>query len=346
MIESFFQSIVTAIGTWPAIAIFVILGIALLKYGADWLVDGAANLGFRLGISAAMIGLTVIAFGTSAPELVVSVVTAINGKPEICLGNVVGSNIANTSLVLGATAMVFPLQIQRVTLRQDAPMSMLTALLILVMAFAGLQISRLDGILLLLVFTGWMIWLGRETLVARKGALNEVVGEAEEHHHDRPAWQDLVLIAVGLFCLVMGGDSLVSGSVEAARTMNVFEIVVGLTIVAGGTSLPELAVCLVAAFKRHAEMTVGNVLGSNIFNALLILGTAAAIAPISFSSGSFGWRDDPGTLWLDMPAMVLICAMVLPIMAHNRTLTRIKGAMLVAYYVFYVGFLVWRNTAH
>lgn len=340
-----FRSLSEWIGFWPSVAVFVVTGVLALSKGADALVDGAANVGFRFGISATMIGLTIVAFGTSAPELVVSMMTAAQGRPEICLGNVIGSNIANTSLILGATALVFPLKIQKVSTTFDGPISFAAISMVFVMALLGdLTLSRFDGFLLLAVFATWMIWMNRSK--ARK-AMETTTSAADDEEEvvfqtRNIAW-DVGLIGVGLVGLVVGAKFLVAGSVETASRLGVSDIVVGLTVVAGGTSLPELAVCVAAALKRHADITVGNVLGSNIFNAWLILGTCLLIAPIRFDIDGFRWTGDAGTLFIDIPLCVLLCAAVIPLMRYKASLGRGRGALLIGFYVAYIGFLVWRN---
>ena len=345
MFDQWFHFIATWIRFWPAVLVFVVLGIYGLKYGADWLVEGSANVGFRLGMSATVIGLTIVAFGTSAPELVVSVMTSVQEKPKLCLGNVVGSNIANTSLILGATALVFPLKIQRDSIRFDGPISFFAILLVCVLAYWSFSLSRWDGFLLLLIFSSWMFWLARKTL--KKGNKEAPVATDEEpevEFHKRSVTADIFLILVGLGALVVGAQLLVVGSVETAQALGVTEVVVGLTVVAIGTSLPELAVCLTAAFKHQGDITVGNVLGSNVFNALLILGVAVMIFPIQFAPDGFLWNGDDGTLYLDIPFCVLLCGLVIPLMSHRKTVGKAKGLFLLLLYVAYLVSLVWRTT--
>ncbi len=325
----------------PAVILFVVVGVFGLKYGADWLVDGATNLGFRLGISAVMIGLTIVAFGTSAPELVVSAMTAYDHKPEICLGNVIGSNLANTSLILGATALVFPLHISKTSVTKDGPISFFAIFLVCILAIWGLSISRIDGVLLLIAFATWMIWLVRKSLRESKAKRAEAVdGDEEVVFHKRSVSADIGLILVGLLVLVIGAKALVSGAVATATALGVSDIVVGMTVVALGTSLPELAVCMAAAVKHHADITVGNVLGSNVFNALLVLGVAVLIFPINFD---LALPADKATLYVEIPICVLLCLLVIPLMRHKYTLGRGKGLFLLLLYVGYVGQLVYRN---
>lgn len=352
MVEQFLQQLAGVVGLWPAVVIFLAVGIAGLKYGADWLVDGATNVGFRFGISAIMIGLTIVAFGTSAPELVVSLMTAVQGKPEICLGNVIGSNVANTTLILGISAMIVPLKIAPDSVKFDVPTSFAAILLVFFLALIGSSISRLDGLILLAVFTTWMLWLIRKTLRENRARRqNRVAAEgkpAQEEEevvfHQRPILIDLALICVGLLVLVLGADSLIAGAVTTAKALSVPDIVVGLTVVAAGTSLPELAVCVVAALRNHADLTIGNVMGSNVFNALLILGCATLIAPIGFLVPAFDWTGDPGTLYIDIPFCVLVCGLVWPMMRHRHSLGRKRGSLLLLLYVGYLITLVLRNT--
>lgn len=339
MIDQVFQGAIALMGFWFAVVVFFVLGLAGLKYGADWLVNGASNIGFRLGLSATMIGLTIVALGTSAPELVVSLLTAAKEQPELALGNVVGSNVANTTLILGATALVFPLVIQKGSIRADAPLSFAAIAMVWILAVIGNELSRLDGFLLLLAFFIWMGWLIN---TSRKQARAERARKAESGEdvvfYRRSPVLDITWVIIGLAALVLGADAMVASAVATARALAVPDIVVGLTVIAGGTSLPELAVCLVAALRKQADITVANVMGSNVFNALLITGTAASIYPIVFDGPS-----GPSTLFIDIPFCVGVCLLVIPLMAHRMQLTRLKGSLLVSLYVGYIGFLIWRN---
>jgi cation:H+ antiporter len=344
MMTALFQWFVEFMSMWPAVAIFVLVGIAGLKYGADWLVDGASNLGFRIGMSAATVGLTIVAFGTSAPELVVSVLTALRDKPEICLGNVIGSNIANTALILGATAVIFPINVPKSARVFDGPLSFAAIALVFVLALIGSQISRLDGVILLTVFFSWMGWVAIQTF--RKKKANEVIlSEIDENatFTQRAPSMDVVLVVVGLIALIGGADALVASAEATAVHLGIAPVVVGLTVVAVGTSLPELAVSIMASLKHQADITVGNVFGSNIFNALLILGVCTIIAPINFNISSFAWTGDPGTLYIDIPFCVFVCALVMPMMWHRNSLGRFKGVFLLALYVGYLTTLVLRQ---
>ena len=346
MLNQFFESLSGLVSFWPAVAVFIILGIAGLKYGADSLVSGASNLGFRIGFSATMVGLTIVAFGTSAPELVVSILTSIEDKPEICLGNVVGSNIANTTLILGVSAFIFPLRINRSAIREDAPLGLAAIVLVMILSFAGNGLSRLDGFFLLIVFAVWMVWIIgkslREAAAERERRTMENGDQEPPRFQTRPVNWDFLLILLGLIALVIGAQSLVTGAVYSARALNVPEVVLGLTVVAGGTSLPELAVSIMAALRRHDDISIGNVMGSNIFNALLILGAAVMISPISFAAtpGNAGAR---ASLIYDIPFCVATGVLIL-ILIQNRRLGRIKGFFLTALYFGYFFWLFLRHT--
>ena len=345
MINHFFESLSGLISFWPAVVVFLIVGVAGLKYGADSLVSGSSNFGFRIGFSATMIGLTIVAFGTSAPELVVSILTAVEDKPEICLGNVVGSNIANTTLILGVSAFIFPLKISRSAIRQDAPLGLAAIVLVLVLSFTGNGLSRLDGVLLLTTFAIWMTWVIRKSLreaAAERARRMRAKEEADApHFHRRPMSWDFLLILLGLIALVIGAQSLVTGAVYSARALHVPEVVLGLTVVAGGTSLPELAVSVMAALRKHDDISIGNVMGSNIFNALLILGSAVIIAPISFAASpeNAGARE---SLIYDIPFCVGTGILIL-LLIQNRNLGRAKGFFLSTLYLGYLFWLVLRH---
>ncbi|MCB1044442.1 MAG: calcium/sodium antiporter [Acidobacteria bacterium] len=341
MTQSLFDIIVNLITLWPAVLLFVIGGVACLKYGADYLVNGASNIGLRFGMSAALTGLTIVAFGTSAPELVVSILTAIQGQPELCLGNVVGSNIANTALILGGTALITPLIVPTRAIRTELLLSAVCMVAVWLFAFTGLTLGRVEGLVLLVIFGVWMGTLIR--LATRTAATTRALGldtQTEEPvFHKRSLGVDIGLVSVGLAGLVFGADSLVCGAVATARALQVPDVVVGLTVVAGGTSLPEFAVCLVAAFKHQAEITLGNILGSNIFNALLILGTCALIQPISFAM-----PGTKATLWVDMPVCILLSAVLIPMLYRKGILGRKGGFLLLMAYVTYIVSLILRNS--
>lgn len=261
----------------------LIAGLVLILMGANWLVDGASSIAKKTGMSEFIIGLTIVGIGTSTPEMVVSFISALQGKPDMAVGNVVGSNILNTFLILGTTALICPLAISRESLKRDLPLNILvTALLILlglkytIFGFGSNTLTRLDGALLLTLFAAYM-WL----LLRSK---NTQPAEEESDTKVLSTWKSVLFIVLGLGCLVFGGRLFVNSATTIAEHYHMSQKFIALTIMAGGTSLPELATSVVAAIKGRGQMALGNVLGSNIFNILLILGGSALIHPLSFSA--------------------------------------------------------------
>ena len=278
-----------------------LVGLVLIIKGADWLTDGASAIARRYGIPSLVIGLTIVAFGTSAPELVVSVVSAIEGKTEMAIGNVVGSNIFNTLAIMGTTAIIFPVACSKNNIRYDVPFCLLASGLFMVMALHGEVISRLDGIILLCFFLVFMAYTFRMAKAKQKtlplpppcegGEYNdhpEGVTTALSHREgaggESSVWGSILLFLIGLGCLILGGEWLVDGASGIALLLGVSQSIVALTIVAAGTSFPELVTSVMAARKGDTDMAMGNVLGSNIFNILLILGISSTVAPLSLGN--------------------------------------------------------------
>jgi cation:H+ antiporter len=345
---------------WVFIAIFIVGGIALLKSSADWFVSGAANLGIRLGMSSVLVGLTIVAFGTSAPELVVSIVTALKGRPQICLGNVIGSNSVNVGLALGLAVLIFPFRAKKKSAFIDSPLALGSILLVIVLAwlpFSQPAISRMDGVILLIVFAIWMIQITRTNLKKKAGGPAGLIAESttaipspasedaddEIVFHKRHVGVDLLILLGGLLALVLSADALVAGGVKAAKIIGVSDAVIGLTIIAIGTSLPEIAVSIAAALKGQPDIALGNVLGSNVFNALLILGTATAIRPINFLMDSDAKTNDIGVMHIDIPFCAGISLALAVLLLIGRDMKRWKGGILVGSYVLYLVWLVARN---
>ncbi|MBS1150854.1 MAG: hypothetical protein H6Q89_2552 [Myxococcaceae bacterium] len=264
--------------------LYIVSGGVCLYFGAEWLVRGASGLALASGVRPLVIGLTVVAFGTSAPELVVTVLAALEGKSEIALGNVVGSNIANLGLILGLTALVSPPKVDSKLIRREVPVMVATAFVVPLALYDGV-VSRLEGGLLVLAafaFTGWLL----KTTAALPPAAAELTARKEEVTAEAGKGSGLKLAAltlVGLALLVAGGKLFVDGASALALALGMSERVVGLTIVSVGTSLPELATSIVAALRRHSDIAVGNVIGSNIYNVLLILGGGAVAHPLAGS---------------------------------------------------------------
>lgn len=314
----------------------------LLYFGAEWLVAGAAGLARSMGVSALLVGLTVVAYGTSAPEIIVGVQASFHGHRDIALGNVVGSNIANLGLILGATALYRPTPVSGTLRRRELPVLFFTALAVPLSLLDGL-VSLAEGVVLLLIALGYTVSMARE---AGRGARAEAQAAAEATAEaadiagapstggSKPRLGLLAL--AGLATLVVGGRLLVEGATGVAQLMGISERVVGLTIVAVGTSLPELATCLIAASRGHSDIAVGNVVGSNIFNVLLCLGAAAVAGPVGAPLQNVAW---------DVGCMVAITLMGMVAMRTQRKITRVEGAVLIAgYVVFNVGLLFTGGT--
>ncbi len=310
--------------------LLVLVGLALILGGANGLTDGAASLAKRFRISDLVIGLTIVAFGTSAPELVVSVSSALHGSADIAIGNVVGSNIFNTLMIVGCTALVAPIVITRTTLTKEIPLCILSALVLLicgsdVLFDGGTEnvISRTEGLLLLGFF---LIFVGYTFSIARSQ------NETREQVIQLPLWRSVLYVVGGLLALIFGGQLFVKGAVEIARSLGVSEGVIGLTLVAAGTSLPEFATSVVAAMKKNAEMAIGNVIGSNLFNIFFVLGCSATITPLHLK-GITPW---------DLGALVGACILlwIFGIFFAKRTVTRIEGSIMVLCFLAYMIYLI------
>jgi cation:H+ antiporter len=308
--------------------LLLLAGLVLLTFGADVLVKGASSLAGSLGISPLVIGLTVVAFGTSAPEMSVSVSSAFKGSAEIAVGNVVGSNIFNVLFILGVSAMVASLMVQKQLVRFDIPIMIYGSLLVLLMSIDG-QISRFDGLLLFAGIVAYTVFLIKEA--RREGVL--VVEGGDDIAPPQPLWKNIILIVVGLVMLVVGSQWLVDGAVEIAKYFGLSELVIGLTIVAAGTSLPELATSVMASLKGERDIAIGNIVGSNIFNIGAVLGLSGMIAPD-------GLPVAQSSLVVDIPVMILVAFACLPVFLANYTVTRSDGVAFLVCYVVYVLYVV------
>ena len=309
---------------------WTVLGLALILIGANALTDGSAAIASRMGVSDLVIGLTVVAFGTSAPELVISVMSAFSGNSAIAIGNVVGSNIFNILVIVGITALVHPIVVERTVLSVEIPIVLLSSVALLVLGNSALLdgtpdnvITRVDGIFLLMAF---VLFMRHTFITAKKGDVP--TGTDDGQVKPMPVWRSIVWIIAGLAGLIWGGDKFVDGASGLAASFGVSEAVIGLTIVAAGTSLPELATSVVAAMKGKTGMAVGNVIGSNIFNVFFVLGAASVVRPLPFAGiGNF----DLITL---LVASVLF--LVFGWFIKERTFTRGEGAVMLALYVAYI----------
>ncbi|MEF8734596.1 MAG: calcium/sodium antiporter [Candidatus Accumulibacter meliphilus] len=322
--------------------LWFIPGLIALIVGAELLVRGASKLALSFGISPLVVGLTVVAFGTSAPELAVSVQSAWSGQVDIALGNVVGSNIFNVLFILGLSALIAPLLVHRQLIRQEVPMMVALSLLLWLLASDG-GISRGDGLLLvslLLAYTFLVIRQSRRESLAGAPLASELPPPVD----GGPAWDahwlaQLLLVAAGMTLLVLGSNWLVEAAVTLARRLGMSEVVVGLTIVAAGTSLPEVATSVMAAVRGQRDIAVGNVVGSNIFNILAVLGISASIAP--------GDLLVPASLLaFDLPVMVVVAGACLPIFFTGHLIARWEGALFLAYYAAYTTYLVLDAAGH
>lgn len=315
---------------------FLLFGLALILVGANALTDGASAMAKRWGVSDLVIGLTVVAFGTSAPELVISIMSAISGSSELAIGNVVGSNIFNTLVIIGVTALVMPMKIERSIMINEIPLVILSAVALLAIGNSPLLdgaeapvVSRVDGILLILFFAIFMRYTFSQV---DKVPAGDAVDKGSGSIKPMPMWKALLWVAGGLAGLVYGGDRFVDGASGIASALGVSDAVIGLTIVAAGTSLPELATSVAAALKGKPGIAIGNVIGSNIFNIFMVLGVSAIIKPLSF--GAIGN--------IDLITLTVACLLFwfFGWFFSKRTITRVEGAVLTACYIVYVTYMV------
>ena len=314
--------------------VWLVLGLVALYYGAEWLVGGSARLARAAGITPLVIGLTVVAIGTSAPELAVSLVAALDGNSDVALGNVVGSNIANLGLILGLSAMVQPLPVDLRLIKRDLPAMVLAAIALTLLAIDD-DISRLDGLFLLLglgVYSVIMLRAARSDPVPVLQELEVFPVRAEPPVR---VTRDVALVLIGLALLVAGGKLLVTAAIFFARLMGVSDLVIGLTVVAIGTSLPELATSILAVARGHTDIAIGNVVGSNIMNILCILGVTATVRPL---------RADPGMIAFEMPIMIGISLLLVPLALRHLRIERWEGAVLLVSYLGFVVLLLQRSS--
>lgn len=306
--------------------LWVALGVTLLYFGGELLVRHAVALARRLGMSPLVVGLTVVAFGTSAPELAATLAAALRGNPQVAYGNVIGSNIANLSLVLGLAALVHPLRTQARFIRREMPFLLIVSLVLYYVVSDG-WIGRLEGFLLFAGLIAYLTYLLRE-----KEEIPDVEAEfAAEYARSGPAvWVSLLGVAAGVALLTVGASALVEGAATLARAWGVADRVVGLTVVALGTSLPELASALVAARKGESDLVLGNLVGSNIFNVFAILGITAMVRPVQ--------PDGPGVL-VDLAVMLGLVLLAWPFLYTGLRLGRREGAVLLLVYLVYVRYL-------
>lgn len=318
-----------------------LLGLVTLIAGAEGLVRGASKLALSFGISPLVVGLTVVAMGTGAPELAVSVRAALEGQSDLAIGNVVGSNIANVLLVLGLSALVVPLAVAQQLIRQELPVMLGVGLLLYALAANG-TLGHIDGLLLLavlVVYTVFLVWQSRHSTRQLAREAEAELDALAPGSWDRSWGVQLMLVVVGLGLLVLGADWLVGAAVTYAKWFGVSELVIGLTVVAVGTSLPEIATSMLAGLRGQRDLAVGNVIGSNIFNVLGVLGAGAVVAP-------HGMAVAPSVLAFDLPVMLAVMFACLPIFFVSQRIERWEGALFVGFYVAYVVYLVLAAQQH
>jgi cation:H+ antiporter len=316
--------------------IFCLIGFALLYYGADFLVKGSSSLARSLSIPPLVIGLTVVAFGTSAPELVVSLVSVFKGKSMIAVGNVIGSNICNIALILGISALIQPIRSHTKVVRRDIPIMIGVSFYLLLLSVNS-HLGRLEGLSLVIGLIGYTYlnysWArqGKEEAIHAAEIEQEVQGVGYIPSHPR----QLVMISLGITGVVFGAQLLVDAAVVLMSALGVEEKFIGLTIVAFGSSLPELATSVVAAMRKEMDISIGNLVGSNVFNILSVLGLSAFLRPITIPGGFFN-----SGLWIDYLVMIAVSSLPFFMMRKKHTLSRIHGAVLLVCYGLYMGYLI------
>lgn len=299
--------------------VLLVAGFVLLIKGADWFVDGAAGIAARFGIPQLVIGLTIVAMGTSAPEAAVSITAAMSGNAGITIGNVIGSNILNVLLILGVTAVITTVAVQKSTVKWEMPFMHLITIVLAVLGFTGGEIVLWEGVVLWALF---LVYLGYLFRMAKNGNADE-----EDEMEMRPLWKQLLMLVVGIVCIVYGSDLTVDNATILAEAFGMDDRLIGLTIVAFGTSLPELVTSITAAKKGKADIAIGNIVGSNIFNILFVVGTTALITPVAFKMG-----------FLIDSAVSLIAGLVLwfGVMKEKKLKRPVGIVMLLAYAVYFV----------
>ena len=306
------------------ITLYITGGLVLLYFGADWLVQGAITLALHLGLSPLIVGLTVVALGTSIPEALVSVQAAIGHQGGIAIGNVVGSNILNIAMILGLSALISPLKVDSHIVKADVPL-LAGATFMLVVLLEDFHISRMEGAFLLLCIVGYVV--GNIMTVKKTSPEdNKIDGLEVQEDSGKTFWRDIALLIVGIITLGFGANFLVTGAVDLARIWGLSEALIGLTIVSIGTGTPELATALMAAYRKSADLAIGNAVGSNLFNIMFVLGIAGLVAPL----------DATGINPSDLYVMLAVTLLLLPTVWTGRVLDRKEGFMFLAIYVGYI----------
>jgi cation:H+ antiporter len=327
--------------------IILIVGFVLLIKGADFFVEGSSAVAKRLRIPSMIIGMTIVAMGTSLPECAVSVTASLTGNNSLAISNAVGSNIFNLLVVCGVCTLFVPLAVQKSTLQKEFPLSIFCAGLLLLLGYLGMTLGRIDGILFLIIFTGYLLWMIRSVKRARRTTTPDAISSIQEerislseeeieqvtsHINLLPAWKCLIFILGGMIAIKYGGDFVVDGASAIAVRLGLSQTLIGLTIIAMGTSLPELVTSIVAARKDEVDMALGNVIGSNIFNILLVLGVAAAISPVAFA-----WDN-----MIDIAVLIVISVITLIFAWTSKELNRKEGIIMLILYAAYMVYICIR----
>ena len=303
-------------------------GLLALLIGGEGLVRGSVGLALRLRISTLVIGMTVVSFGTSAPELLVSLNSVLDGFDDVGVGAVIGSNISNLGLVLGATVLIFPISVARNTIRFDWPLMMFASILFYLLARDG-EIDYLEGLLFVLILITFSVWI---VLKSRKEGKEIYASEdMEAFASDNPIYKDLLALGIGLVGLYFGAEWLIEGVIGIAKDHGVSEKFISVTVVAFGTSVPELVTSTVAAYRKETDISIGNLIGSNVFNILAILGITAMVKPIKIS---------PSINQMDIYFMLGIALLVFPLMYYGKKINRLKGVVLLLFYISYIYFAI------
>lgn len=307
--------------------IILTIGFVLLIKGADFFVEGSSSVAKRLKVPSMIIGLTIVAMGTSLPECAVSVTASVSGNNALAVSNVIGSNIFNLMVVCGACALFVPLKVQMDTLKKEYPFSMVCAVILLLFGYFGMKVGRGDGAILLMIFTAYLLWMIRSAMQARAGSL-----ESEEDYEVMPVAKCILFIVGGAIAIMYGGDFVTNGATAVAEQLGLSQNLIGLTIVAMGTSLPELVTSIMAAKKNEVDMAIGNVLGSNIFNILLILGVASVISPIEFVTENI----------IDIACLMAMSFLAWRFTWTKRRLDRKEGLIMLGVYAVYMVYICIR----
>ena len=317
--------------------LILVIGFVLLIKGADYFVEGSSSVARRLKVPSLIIGMTIVAMGTSLPECAVSVTASLTGNNTLAVSNVVGSNIFNLMVVCGVCALFAPLTIKKDTLQKEFPLSIICAILLMFLGYFGMTLGHVEGVILLIIFVGYLLWMIQAARTARKKHIKErLMTEEVEFTEDDidilPVWKCLIFIVGGMIAIKYGGDFVVDGASVIAAGLGLSQTLIGLTIVATGTSLPELVTSIVAARKNEVDMALGNIIGSNIFNILFVLGIAASISPVAFLLENI----------IDIIILVIMSLIVMAFAWTSQTIKRNEGIIMLVLYAVYLVYICIR----